>query len=77
LLDPFDPLLLLNLLLQCFLHSILLHFSLCFEHDLLVATLCQDVALALELEVDSILEDLTARFDVGKVLLGARGVEFL
>lgn len=63
------PILFVDLLLEGFPHGSLLHFTLVSHHGRLVATISQNVAVALKLEIYAVLEHSTSDLHLWKVLL--------
>lgn len=72
-----NPLFLLNLLLQGFPHCNLLLFSFRIENRLLIPPLRQNIALPLQLQINSIFEDFSAGFHIWEVLLRPRRIKLL
>ena len=75
LLHIFLSLLLVDLLLECFLHSQLLLFSLQLHHILFITTLPQDISVFFEVDVDSVLKYTSSSLDIWKVLLSDASIK--
>jgi hypothetical protein len=74
-LDVLFPLLLIDLLLKCLLHSNLLSIFFILHDIFLVPTMHKDIAMSLQLKVNPVLKHSSPGFDFWKILLGDTSIE--
>ena len=75
LLDVFLPLLLIDLLLECLLHCNLFSLSLILYDMFLIPTMHENIAISLQIEINSVFQHPSSGLDIWKILLSDASIE--